>query len=289
MHFGLHSVTCRGERPALRTLRVTIGLSLLVHVAALSLLPRVRATGPGDEVQLLAGDRLEVLLAAPVRSAPPPPEIAPPSPLVLAPAPRRAKRAAASRSIVRAPALDAPIAESPDQPPPIPAMSGAAPTQIARPPAGDLSAYIAARRRERGEPPSDAGEIQRATPGVNIAANLPTPATGVATQNRRRGGGMFEIRRMNYDDAAFEFFGWNNEMGRKAPQLVEVRIGDNPDMRTAVVRRMIAIIREHSNSDFIWRSPHHEDGVTLSARLQDNGELESFLLHDLFDEGLQSP
>lgn len=288
MHFGLHSVTCRGERPVSRTLRLTIGLSLLVHVAALSLLPRVRGTGPGDEAQLIAGDRLEVLVAAPVRSAPPP-EIVPPSPQVVAPARRRAKPAAASRSIARAPALDAPIAEPPDQPPPVPAMSGASPTRVARPPAGDLSSYIAARRRERGEPASDAGEVQRAEPGVSIAANLPTSATGVATQNRPRGGGMFEIRRMNYDDAAFEFFGWNNEMGRKAPQMVEVRIGNNDDMRIAVVRKMISIIREHTRGDFVWRSPHRQDGVTLSARPADNAELESFLLRDLFDDARQPP
>ncbi len=100
---------------------------------------------------------------------------------------------------------------------------------------------------------------------------------------------MFEIRRMNYDDAAFEFFGWNNEMGRKTPQLVEVRIGNNSDMRIAVVRKMIAIIREYSQGAFVWNSSHRENGVTLSARLVDNAELERFLLHDLFDEVRQPP
>ena len=100
---------------------------------------------------------------------------------------------------------------------------------------------------------------------------------------------MFEIRRMNYDDAAFEFFGWNNDMRRKASQLVEVRLGNNGDMRIAVVRKMIAIIREHSQRDFVWRSPHREDGVTLSARPADNAELESFLLRDLFDDAHQPP
>lgn len=288
MRFRLHSITDRGDRPASRALRFTLGLSLLVHVAALSLLPRVRGTGLGDEAPLPAAERLEVLLAAPVQSAPPS-EIAPPSRQQVAPALRRARPAAVPRPIVRAPALDAPAPETPgNQPPPVVVARGA-PAPIARHPAGDLSSYIAARRRERGETPSDAGEIQRDGPSTSIAANLPPPATGVATQNTRRGGGMFEIRRMNYDDAAFEFFGWNNEMGRKAPQLVEVRIGDNPDMRTAVVRKMIAIIREHSKGDFVWRSPHREDGVTLSARPRDNGELESFLLHDLFDDGLQPP
>jgi hypothetical protein len=30
---------------------------------------------------------------------------------------------------------------------------------------------------------------------------------------------------MNYEDAAFEFFGWDDDIGRQAPQMVEVRMG----------------------------------------------------------------
>ena len=75
---------------------------------------------------------------------------------------------------------------------------------------------------------------------------------GVAAQDGERGGGIFQIKRMTYDDAAFEFYGWNKEMGRKTPQLIEVRKGDNADMRIAVVRRMIAIIRQFEKEDFTW-------------------------------------
>ena len=89
---------------------------------------------------------------------------------------------------------------------------------------------------------------------------------------------------MAYDDAAFEFFGWNTDMGRRTPQLIEVRKGDNPDMRVAVVRRMIAIIREHEQADFVWKSGRHDRNFTLSARLTDNAALENFLLRDLFDD-----
>jgi hypothetical protein len=175
---------------------------------------------------------------------------------------------------------------SPVEPAPAPA-----PPRINARPDGDLSSYIEARRRERGEPPTPPpppSEGERGGIDANLAANLPRPATGVATQDRR-GGGMFEIRRMNYDDAAFEFFGWNEEMGRQAPQMVEVRIGDNSDMRIAVVRKMIAIIRQHSKGDFVWRSAHHESGLVLSARVADTPELESFLLRDLFDDTRASP
>jgi hypothetical protein len=148
---------------------------------------------------------------------------------------------------------------------------------------GDLWSYIQARRRERGEQPMPAIDPEAAGRNASLAANLPSPATGVATQEANRGGGIFEIKRMDYDDAAIEFFGWNNEMGRKTPQLIEVRRGNNSDMRIAVVRKMIAIIREYSKDDFTWRSPRYQNGVTLSARLSDNADLENFLMHDFFD------
>ena len=92
------------------------------------------------------------------------------------------------------------------------------------------------------------------------------------------------MKRMTYDDAAFEFFGWNTEMGRRTPQLIEVRKGSNPNMQIAVVRRMIAIIRQYSREDFTWDSGRHGRIVTLSARPADNASLEQYLLHDMFDD-----
>ena len=61
----------------------------------------------------------------------------------------------------------------------------------------------------------------------------------------KRGGGMFQIRRIGYDDAEFYFNGWNQDIGRVARQLIEVRKGTNPDIRIAVVRKIIEIIRAH--------------------------------------------
>ena len=36
------------------------------------------------------------------------------------------------------------------------------------------------------------------------------------------------------------------DVGRRTPQVFEVRKGNNPDMHLAVVRKMIVIIREHA-------------------------------------------
>jgi hypothetical protein len=180
--------------------------------------------------------------------------------------------------VAPAPAVAA-IPTPPPATPPVPASPRTSP-----PVEGDLWSYIQARRRERGEVEAPPVAIARVDPNAGLAANLPAPATGIGTQEAKKGGGIFEIRRMEYDNAAFEFFGWNKEMGRRTPQLIEVRKGNNSDMRIAVVRKMIAIIREHSKEDFVWHSPRRDDDLVLSARLSDNAALENFLLHEFFDD-----
>ncbi len=93
---------------------------------------------------------------------------------------------------------------------------------------------------------------------------------------------MFQIKRMGYDYAEFMFFGWNKEIRRKTAQLIEVQKGSNSDIRIAVVRRMISIIREHEQGDFLWESPRLGRDVTLSARLRDNAGLEDFMMNEFF-------
>ena len=116
-----------------------------------------------------------------------------------------------------------------------------------------------------------------------FASNLPTPSKGVAGEEPRRGGGIFEIKRLDFDDAAFAFFGWNKDMGRRTSQLIEVRRGNNSDMRIAVVRRMITIIRMYEHEDFVWDSQRLERKVVLSAREQDTAALEAFMLKEFFE------
>ena len=283
MSYSLDDDRYRHEAVTVRTLWLTIALSLLVHVSAFLWLPQLHILPLEGEEPGLATDRLQVRLAAIPQPAPVPTPEPPPRQIVAAPAVRPPPP---PRVAIRTPApvLTAPIAAAPSVAPPPRTPPAPAPPQAAPPVEGDLWSYIQARRRARGEQPTPAVDAETAGRNANLAANLPKPATGIATRDAERGGGIFEIKRMDYDDAAFEFFGWNNEMGRKTPQLIEVRRGNNNDMRIAVVRRMIAIIREHSQEDFTWRSQHYENGITLSARLSDNAELEKFLLHEFFDD-----
>jgi len=271
------------EVVTVRTVWVTLGLSLLVHLAALLLvLQRTHLLAPFEGPDL-ASERMQVRLApipgpAPVQTPEPPREV-----VALPKPPARPPRATARAqppppviaSTTPAPAIRTPAPAAPTVP---------TPPRASPPIEGDLWSYIQARRRERGAPEAPPIDDQKPDLNASLAANLPTPATGVATPDPRRGGGIFEIKRMNYDDAAFLFFGWNEDMGRKTPQLIEVRKGNNSDMRIAVVRKMITIIREHSKGDFVWQSPRRDHDVVLSARLSDNEALEKFLMHDFFDE-----
>ena len=280
MSYWLNEPQLRQDVVTIPRIWVTIALSILIHVAILFIwIPRTHLLTPGDQQQDQTGDRLQVRLAAP----PTPPSSQPPSPPQMQastspPSPPRTVTRTRPPPVITQPSPQAPAVRAPPPAPPV----VAAPTRPTPPIEGDLAAYVQARRRERGEQEAalndEAAQFNRA-----IAANLPAPARGVAAQEAKRGGGIFQIKRMTYDDAAFEFYGWNKDMGRRTPQLIEVRKGDNADMRIAVVRRMIAIIRDFEKEDFNWESPRRGH-VVLSARLSDNAALEDYLMHEFFDE-----
>ena len=118
----------------------------------------------------------------------------------------------------------------------------------------------------------------------NVAANLGLARTPTIGYDPEGGGGIFQIQRVGYDDAEFLFFGWNRVIRRNTRQLIEVQKGDHGDIRIAVVRKMIAIIREKESADFVWRSSRLGRSFTLSARPGDNTALENFLMRDLFAE-----
>ena len=103
------------------------------------------------------------------------------------------------------------------------------------------------------------------------------------------GGGIFQIKRLGYDYAEYLFYGWNVDIRRNATQLVTVRKGAHADIRKAVVRSMIDIIRRHEQGDFLWESRRLGRNVNLSARAADDAGLEGFLMKEFFDDPGRSP
>ncbi len=266
---------------------VTFLVSLLIHVALLwRVQPDVRLPAPDDLQHGRAPGSLSVRIAPPP-SAPRAPPVTPPSQAAAPSAPAQRPRMA-PRPRPRPPVIAL------DKPAPAPAAAAPRPTPVPRSADGDLASYIEARRRARAEPappeaPSRAaiapqGEDQNARANRLAAANLANVNAQTFGFDPRRGGGIFQIERMGFDNAEFIFFGWNKDILRNTKQLIEVRRGGNSDIRIAVVRRMIAIIREHEQEDFLWESKRLGRYLTLSARARDNAGLEEFMMREFFED-----
>ena len=279
------------DRATIRTIRLAFALSLLLHVGALwPWLPRQHVLSLEHPERGEASGPLIVQLVPPSRATSPPPAPPPtpqsqarPAPVKPAPPPRVAPRPAPSPPVV---ALNRPAPEAASPPAAPPKLDLRIP-----PVTGDFSSYLEARRLARGEamprmrpyePPPEQTEDERRD--RIIAANLGLNRTPTFGYDPKGGGGIFQIQRLGYDEAELIFFGWNKNIHRSARQLLEVERGDNSDIRVAVVRKVIAVIRESESGDFVWVSSRLGRDVTLSARPIDNAGLEAFLLRDFFFE-----
>jgi hypothetical protein len=277
------------------TIWVAIALSLLIHVAVMwQWLPRIRLPSLDEPGRSEASGQLRVRLAPP----PGPPPAPPPSPAQRTPPLPTIQAQPAARPPPAPPviALNRPAPDAPAPPPAAPSVTAPTP---ARPPGdGDLASHIEARRRARAEPvpaPPPAlfpdsvaiappAEDDHARANRLAAANLALRNRPTFGYDPAKSGGIFQIMRMGYEDAEFIFFGWNKEIRRNTAQQIEVRKGSNSDIRIAVVRRMIAIIREYEQEDFLWESRRLNRNLMLSARARDNAGLEEFMMREFFDD-----
>lgn len=285
MSAPLNDFRRRADHIAIPTIQVAFALSLALHALLLSgWLPKLplpaRDELPGRPNAPLAV-RLTPLPGGTL--APPPEPAARPAPQIRpAPMPRMPSTQTPvrpNRSLAPRPAAPALTAER-----------AAAPALSPSPaPAEDFAALVEARRRSREAAnalresvPAPKVESQRERDSRIAAANLGLDRTPTFGSENKRGGGIFQVARLGYDDAEFFFFGWNKAIRRNATQMIEVRRGDNPTTELAVVRRMIAVIREHESGDFIWDSRRLGRDVRLSARLSDNAGLEEFMMREFF-------
>jgi hypothetical protein len=298
MTHWLDAAPRRGNVVTIPTIWLAFLLSLFVHIAALwEFLPRLRSLSGEAIESSKAGEPLAVRLATP--SAAPPPPSPPPQSAQLAPArkaqvspPPKARTEKVAPSAAPAPPVVAAARSAPESAPQPPVAPAVPPAPAAPPVEGDLASFIAARRRARGEPePSvSSGSTSNAPPADSdlarrdriVAANLASLNAPTFGGEPKNSGGIFQIRRLGYDDAEFTFFGWNKDINRRASQLIEVRRGTNPDIRIAVIRRMIAIIRQYEKEDFTWNSRRLGRVVVLSARPDDTTGLEEFMMQEFF-------
>ena len=95
-------------------------------------------------------------------------------------------------------------------------------------------------------------------------------------------GGVFTILSIGTRAGEFSFNGWRPETHRRWREVIEVDAGPGGNVELAIVQRMIQLIRGHYTGDFTWHSYRLGKTLVLSARPEDNGELEQFLLREFF-------
>ncbi len=99
-------------------------------------------------------------------------------------------------------------------------------------------------------------------------------------------GGVFEVRDKGYEHAEVVFHGWSPNARRNSTRVIPVEQGPAPDIETAIVNKIIGVIREEKTGDFLWDSHRLGRTITLSARVQDTAELRRILMQEFFPEYL---
>jgi len=151
----------------------------------------------------------------------------------------------------------------------------------------DMQAYIEAKRRQRGarDPvPSDQTEESAASRGTRNALNNIAAINGRGGNDPDDTGGIFSITNQTFNSADVKFRGWNQNFKRRWLTAVRVERGNYPDIETAIVKKMIEVIRKEKSGDFEWESHRLGKVVTMSARPQDEQELTDFLYKEMFPE-----
>jgi outer membrane biosynthesis protein TonB len=158
------------------------------------------------------------------------------------------------------------------------------------PPDMDMTEYIAKRRQARGATdPSTSTEESEAARGSRTAlANI------AAINNRGRddaneSGGVFSISNKTFHSMDLKFRGWNPNFKRRWLTSATVEQGSEPDIETAVVKKMIELIRREKTGDFEWDSHRLGKVITMSARVKDTAELQAFLMKEMFPEYKPAP
>jgi hypothetical protein len=165
-------------------------------------------------------------------------------------------------------------------------VAKAEPKRETPPPEMDMSAYIEARRKQRGaQSPSDstAQESDDAR-GLRNAMNNIASVNGRGRDDRNESGGVFSISSKSFSSAELKFRGWNPNFKRRWLTQVTVELGSEQDIETAIVKKMIELIRKEKTGDFEWDSHRLSRVVTMSARPQDTATLQAFLYKEMFPE-----
>lgn len=271
----IHAAPAYGARKSGAN-RIGIAISVALHllVVAVYLLhdePVRRAPPPAPQEAM-------VYIAPTAPAARPAPKPTPkPKPTELA----KAKPARQKPTQVAA----APPTRAPDTV--VPPLVSKLPVPPAPEPPMDMSERIAARQRQRAEsqPAPQPAEQQESENdrALRVArANIAGAQGRNGGDDRNDSGGVFSVVNQTFQSADVKFRGWNGNFKRTWSQQIHVERGAEQDIETAIVKRMIELIRKEKPGDFVWDSQRLGRHVNLSARVEDEAELRAFLLQEFF-------
>jgi hypothetical protein len=267
------------EERARRWLAIWVAMSMLLHLALL-LIPFTQHMGQAPASSRPVQGPLTVSLANPVRRTPPPAVVPEPHRV---PKPHPAPRHPPIIAMRRPVSPNRPAFALPPQPAPEPT------TQPEPPVEDDFTARINARRAARQAAEEQAGQQNAAAaaasggPSVNdkIMANINRNQRSPKSDNT---GGVFEITRLGVREGEFKFNGWRPGAGDNWHESYTVDAGVGGNVRLAIVKKVIDVIRKYKTGDFEFESHRLGRAVPMSARPSDNAALEAFLMKELFDE-----
>lgn len=151
------------------------------------------------------------------------------------------------------------------------------------PPITDMQSYVKAMQARR-----NVVEANAAKQNAEAVARERGPTEAQLRDERIKRNfqngtnGIFEITSLGGRNATFAFRGWTNDFSISKRQFYEVEAQPGQDVRLVMIRRMIALIREHYQGDFNWESHRLGRSVVQSARLEDSAGLEDFLMMEFF-------
>lgn len=259
-----------------RSLAMGALLSIVLHILILLLLPE-RKQIDGEPVG--APPPLEVRLTSPQVAVAPQPVPTPPTP----PAPPRERILAVPKPITKSPLP--PVYVPPEKTEPTPRPPEPVPVPTPRPPtdaAPSMMARVEAARARREAEESAIAQMNAEARGSGRDPRSTAIESNLKSLGRSRDGtsGVFEILSKGHRVASFSFRGWTTDRSNSYRQVIEVDAGQGGNIDLAIIRRMIQLIREHYQGSFQWDSHRLGRVVTLSARMEDNTGLESFLMQE---------
>lgn len=153
----------------------------------------------------------------------------------------------------------------------------------------DMASYVKAMQAKRLDAEAVAAQIN-----AEAAARERGPTEAQLREERIRKNlkygtnGIFEITSMGQRNATFAFRGWTNDYLGSRREFYEVEASGGQDIRLIMIRRMIALIREHYDGNFNWESHRLGRSLVLSARPEDGAGLEDFLMMEFFGSNYKS-